>query len=410
MMPGVNRKGLCLHHQYQLDDRSTSIFIQDAFTQCAVFEKGVEIANKYVIWENPLEFDMMRSSPSCYNTICGDCLLRMFMECNYLKLFQDTILNDQKGKSVIGRNGISKIDALFSVAFVQHITNRIKLSLMYLTLLQYKPILDIICCHKTLFQRMMRILFIDLEFWERVYEEWNRFDLIHGELKSKELYPLQSDIGEIESLLINFQKQTVDLMRSNKCLRWFIKMDDNKWFQKYVCKSLESHQSFQIMLERQKRRWGVYLYPLYISHLIEKLYINQNQTAFNKIKKYIPFDMHTLSIWRTNILGLLLEMEKFCEVYRHKRKNKISCNNSECNRDYIEWKYGLEYYDRDTDALEYKQRGHKYKNVWEERIINKWYKCKRCKIVYYCSKKCQKLDWNRYNHKLVCHGMRFNVC
>eukprot|EP01084_Bolivina_argentea_P127562 225563_1 len=30
----------------------------------------------------------------------------------------------------------------------------------------------------------------------------------------------------------------------------------------------------------------------------------------------------------------------------------------------------------------------------------KW--CKRCRIVRYCSKKCQKLDWNKQNHRTLC--------
>eukprot|EP01084_Bolivina_argentea_P063098 115259_1 len=29
-------------------------------------------------------------------------------------------------------------------------------------------------------------------------------------------------------------------------------------------------------------------------------------------------------------------------------------------------------------------------------------KCKSCKVIRYCSKKCQKLDWNRYNHRQQC--------
>eukprot|EP01084_Bolivina_argentea_P212777 361609_1 len=32
----------------------------------------------------------------------------------------------------------------------------------------------------------------------------------------------------------------------------------------------------------------------------------------------------------------------------------------------------------------------------------KWYRCKRCRIAFYCSKRCQKYDWNRYDHKWLC--------
>ena len=36
----------------------------------------------------------------------------------------------------------------------------------------------------------------------------------------------------------------------------------------------------------------------------------------------------------------------------------------------------------------------------------KW--CKKCKIVRYCSKKCQKIDWKRNNHKRLCKKIRKN--
>ena len=32
---------------------------------------------------------------------------------------------------------------------------------------------------------------------------------------------------------------------------------------------------------------------------------------------------------------------------------------------------------------------------------NKWYNCKKCGALY-CSKHCQKVDWNKYNHKFQC--------
>ena len=34
--------------------------------------------------------------------------------------------------------------------------------------------------------------------------------------------------------------------------------------------------------------------------------------------------------------------------------------------------------------------------------VNKMYKCKGCCLVRYCSKRCQKIDWNAYNHKTCC--------
>eukprot|EP01084_Bolivina_argentea_P229489 387305_1 len=32
-------------------------------------------------------------------------------------------------------------------------------------------------------------------------------------------------------------------------------------------------------------------------------------------------------------------------------------------------------------------------------------KCKSCQVARYCSKRCQKIDWNKYNHKLYCKKM-----
>ena len=41
------------------------------------------------------------------------------------------------------------------------------------------------------------------------------------------------------------------------------------------------------------------------------------------------------------------------------------------------------------------------------RIDNdKLYKCKKCKVVRYCSKRCQKIDWNMNDHKKHCRMLR----
>ena len=50
-----------------------------------------------------------------------------------------------------------------------------------------------------------------------------------------------------------------------------------------------------------------------------------------------------------------------------------------------------------------------WKNLICQKICNRCHirnkklkKCKQCRKVYYCSKKCQKLDWNIYCHNLSC--------
>ena len=38
--------------------------------------------------------------------------------------------------------------------------------------------------------------------------------------------------------------------------------------------------------------------------------------------------------------------------------------------------------------------------------VEKFYKCKKCRVIRYCSKRCQKMDWNRDNHKRYCRKFR----
>ena len=48
-------------------------------------------------------------------------------------------------------------------------------------------------------------------------------------------------------------------------------------------------------------------------------------------------------------------------------------------------------------------------DAWNAReTINKWYICKGCKCVKYCSRKCQKISWNKYNHDKQCKIIQQN--
>ena len=67
--------------------------------------------------------------------------------------------------------------------------------------------------------------------------------------------------------------------------------------------------------------------------------------------------------------------------------------------------------DNDNDSVDNNDK--KTKRVWNNVVLmkecnschvttKKLKKCKKCKIVYYCSKLCQKRDWNEGNHRLHC--------
>eukprot|EP01084_Bolivina_argentea_P005004 9476_1 len=77
-------------------------------------------------------------------------------------------------------------------------------------------------------------------------------------------------------------------------------------------------------------------------------------------------------------------------------KSGIYCGNKKCQIRYCQHKYGC-----DVNNIEHK---HKSPGVWYCKIykknktpINKWYICKGCKFMYYCSRKCQKYAWNKLN-------------
>eukprot|EP01084_Bolivina_argentea_P209890 357432_1 len=78
----------------------------------------------------------------------------------------------------------------------------------------------------------------------------------------------------------------------------------------------------------------------------------------------------------------------------------IRCGNEKCNKPYL--KYGAEY-----------KKLYKSKNVitdFSKYQKNKWFKCRACRMVFYCCRKCQKYDWNRSNHKHICKTLSDRYC
>eukprot|EP01084_Bolivina_argentea_P253610 426092_1 len=72
-------------------------------------------------------------------------------------------------------------------------------------------------------------------------------------------------------------------------------------------------------------------------------------------------------------------------------QKNVCCNNSQCNIKYGDYVYPF------TPEI------NKLPAVFQLLKADKtWYKCGNCKLVWYCSRKCQKYDWNKFSHKKLC--------
>eukprot|EP01083_Nonionella_stella_P301764 1037155_1 len=83
-------------------------------------------------------------------------------------------------------------------------------------------------------------------------------------------------------------------------------------------------------------------------------------------------------------------------------KGDMRCGNVKCDNKYLMYKYG----NRASEVYDVRLHEGYFQTGWKEwkplKPIRKWYICSGCKLIYYCSRKCQKMSWNRQNHKFHC--------
>lgn len=110
------------------------------------------------------------------------------------------------------------------------------------------------------------------------------------------------------------------------------------------------------------------------------------------------------------------------------RKSHIRCQNHKCRVYFRSKKTAYKHRAEANYAVEFdyfvSKRVRRIKNTKSLRSVKlsgdrrkiranhghpiRWQKCKRCKLAYYCSKKCQKVDWNKY-HKVHCRQIESGV-
>ena len=114
--------------------------------------------------------------------------------------------------------------------------------------------------------------------------------------------------------------------------------------------------------------------------------------------------------------------DKQLDICRILVNDLVTCANLSCSKRWYRSKYGFMILPAERDMLIKQNKAQDGSNngidvfeiilnrwiIKKEQIQNKWYKCKKCKL-FYCSKRCQKYDWKRHNHRRMCNNLLY-IC
>ena len=204
-------------------------------------------------------------------------------------------------------------------------------------------------------------------------------------LENKQLFTTSLEWNSSKPDLSINRMQAISLMKS-KHFRWITKNDK---LQKQFFNSIASECpiSYQL-LALFSYRWSMYGQKYKLKKRYENM-INSDIILF-----FRSFDLD-LRVWPH------IMMYKW-----------IICGNKECRKYYMydrykfDWAYKFlwVYTKRSQMIDEPKQEMvEEMCDKWRNRKAQKkWYICKGCMTTHYCSRKCQKRDWNLHNHKKQC--------
>eukprot|EP01084_Bolivina_argentea_P161357 280910_1 len=224
----------------------------------------------------------------------------------------------------------------------------------------------LICKKQPLFKRLFRIFYFDgsCVLFRDIF-----CSITHCGLKKHLLY-------------------TIGYGFNKRLLKWFVNIDNSKYFKNIIIDEFEKMES-QIKsnihnVAKQYEFWLSVVLNIvkHYKYLTYSMNIYGNQLALINIGK-------VLKIHKSIEKLLPQSIEKRLHVgVRVSLRENIKCNNRNCNILYFKHMYGVSVHELNF--------GKEYNKV------NKWYKCKQCQIAFYCSRRCQKYDWNIFGHAKLC--------
>lgn len=283
----------------------------------------------------------------------------------------------------------------------------------------------------TMFTHLFRALFAhpnNLYYFLQNKETFNRYLFTMIQIIRKLKNPQDVTLREYYTISVsNFMKF---VGQKRHLISWLIESEDGEYFKQFVIDEYNKHKAHHVAItennntnkthEKSNKNRGksrlserhLWMYPVitflnkkheyFSKRAIDRKDIHKGKTRENYIWIECVLKEQTLNIAddmkrseekedavddiKCNDIDVMFkydESTKQREKFKKMIKKKIICDNRECP---------------------YRATIERHEIIIQRAKIHKgkWYKCKRCRMMYYCSRHCQKVDWNKYDHKSLC--------
>ena len=199
---------------------------------------------------------------------------------------------------------------------------------------------------------------------------------------------------ELEAVMNAFYHSILKGSKTRRwqCLQWILEIDEGRLMKEMVIDRFRV--MYQYADEIDALEVDVHHFSIFVSLLVFRFKTRlMSLVSWKRLMCSSPETCRYWSsvmnvFWYSRDNKMLKELKKQMsgfvnEVVGH--QERIYCGNVACEINYYKHKYGMRAFTH-----------------WNELKRANWYKCKACKVVYYCSRRCQKLDWNNGSHKEIC--------
>ena len=184
-----------------------------------------------------------------------------------------------------------------------------------------------------------------------------------------ELYAKDGDQNKSLPIMNQLQSMMYWVSRKRSAVGRFIELKNGKYFREFVIDLLRSPFEHRLNKGLNVAHYFIILHlNRHRGYYIRKA-LREQQRAVGVVRANYQW-IHSYLTERPKIWLLMDQISKLRIILSGKRY--IVCDNRECDKEYEKNK-----------EIEFKR-------------------CKRCRMTFYCSKRCQKVDWNKYNHRKIC--------